>query len=666
MKKIFFTSAVLLSGMVSYAQFTYNYLKAADQYYSKEDYNSAATYYEKYLDSHSKKVKPDTYKPYVAVAEEKHKVIKVSSEQEAVYKLAESYRNLHNYGKAAPYYASVMQLDQTSSFPLAAYYYAVSLRALAKYEDAAQAFRNFLNNYTINDKFSEAAKRELQNLEFITAQLNKKDLSQYSVRKAPADLNTTGASYAPLWSNGSNLIFTSTRPDSSFQKNHTYINRLYTADYEEGQVSNIRLLQLDQPEGLHQGAACLSPDGQLLFLTRWHIEHGKKISAIYVARKKGEGWSDPAIMDTLVNKPGSNTQQPYILGDGKTLLYASDRGDGYGGFDLWYAILDETGKPLQTANLGEVVNTAGNEQAPFYHAATGTLVFSADNRTGMGGYDFFSSKGNIGNWKAPVNMGYPVNSVKDDIYFTSRSNNKNLLDEVLLGTDRDAACCLELFFVHRNRPAKQLSGIVVSCDSYAPLAGAEVNIIDTVNNKVVFTHRTAADGSYAFTVDDFLPLKAVATADGYTTNSQQIPVPLDEDTAAITAPALCLVKLVTPESSVVLDNVYYDFNKATLQEASFVSLDKLVQLLTANPDMHIELSAHTDSKGKPAFNQRLSEARAKSCVDYLVNKGIDPSRLTYKGYGDTQPIAPNTNDDGSDNPEGRQKNRRTAFTIIKK
>lgn len=665
MKKIFFTSAMLLSAMASYAQFTYNYLKAADQYYSKADYNSAATYYEKYLGSRNKTIKPDTYKPYAAVSVPKNKTVKVSSEQEAVYKLAESYRNLHNYGKAAPHYESVMELDKTN-FPLASYYYAVSLRALAKYEEAAQAFRNFLNSYTTNDKFTEAAKRELQNLEFITAQLSKKDLSQYDVTKAPAALNTTGASYAPLWSNGSNLIFTSTRPDSSFQKNHTYINRLYTADYEAGQVSNIRLLRLDQPEGLHQGAACLSPDGQLLFLTRWHIDHGKKISFIYTARKNGDGWNDPVPMDVMVNTAGNNTQQPYLLGDGKTLLYASDRADGYGGFDLWYATLDESGKPLQTANLGEVINTAGNEQAPFYHAATGTLIFSADNRIGMGGYDFFASKGNVGSWKAPVNMGYPVNSVKDDIYFTSRSNNKNLLDDVLLGTDRAAECCLELFFVHKNRPLKQLSGIVVSCDNQTPLAGAAINIIDTVNNKVVFTHTTGADGSYAFTVPDFLPLKAIANANGYTTNSEQITVPLNDETEAMTVPVLCLVKLTTPEAPVVLENVYYDFSKATLQEASFASLDKLADLLTANPDMHIELSAHTDSKGKAALNQRLSEARAKSCVDYLVSKGIDPSRLTYIGYGATQPIAPNTLEDGSDNPEGRQKNRRTAFTIIKK
>ncbi|MCW3467598.1 OmpA family protein [Chitinophaga nivalis] len=665
MKKICFTAAVLLSGMMSYAQYTYNYLKAADQYYKNQDYNSAIQYYEKYLGSRNKTVKTDSYKPYAATSGAKTKVVAVSSEQQAVYKLAESYRNLHNYQKAAPNYETVIASDK-GSFPLAGYYYAVSLRALAKYEEATKAFQQFLDRYPENDLFKTAAGRELENLRFITTQLGRKDLALYDVRKAPAALNTTGASYAPVWNPNGALIFTSTRPDNAASKNHTYVNRLYTADYANGQANNIKPFDLDQPASLHQGAVSLSPNGELLFLTRWHIDHGKKTSALYVAHKNGDGWSKPVLLDSLVNTAGSNTQQPFVLPDGKHLLYSSDKPGGHGGFDLWSAVIDETGKPLETTNLGEVINTAGNEQSPFYHEATNTLVFSADSRTGMGGYDFFASKGRIGSWKEPVNMGYPVNSIKDDIYFASRSNNKNILDEVLLGTDRAAECCLELFYVHKNRLAKQLSGTVVACDDNTPVVGAEVRVVNTVSNQVIYTHMTGADGSYAFTVDEFLPLKAEANATGYTPGTQQIAVPADEDAAGLTAPVLCLTKIVTPASPEILENVYYDFNEATLLPASFVSLDKLVRLLNEHPEMEIELSAHTDSKGSKKLNQRLSEARAKSCVDYLVEKGIAVSRLTYKGYGASQPVAPNTLPDGSDNPEGRQQNRRTAFTVLKK
>lgn len=663
MKKIIFTTAILLTGMMSYAQFTYDYLKAADQYFRKEDYNSAAQYYEKYLGTKSKAFRPETYKPYAAAADARKKAVPVSNEQQAVYKLAESYRNLHNFQKAAPYYETVLEFDN-KSFPLAAYYYAVSLRALGKYEEAEKAFHNFLNGYGTNDSYSVAAAREVNNLAFINAQLNKRDLSAYEVRKAPSALNTTGASYAPVWTAAGSLLFTSTRPGA--EKNNVYINRLYTADYADGQTSNIKLLGLPQPAALHQGAVSLTPDGQQLFITRWQVDHGKKISAIWVSRKNGENWSEPVLLDGVINAPGTNTQQPYVLPDGKYLVYASDRAGGYGGFDLWYAELDAAGKPLTTANLGEVINTAGNEQAPYYHAATSTLVFSSDGRTGMGGFDFFSSKGTIGHFQQPVNMGYPVNSVKDDIYFASRSNNRNILDDVLLGTDRAAECCLELFFLHKARAPRQLSGVVVACNSNTPVAGAEVRIIDTINNKVITTRNTAADGSYAFTIEEFQPLVAVANATGYTSNTQQIAVPANEDTAAISAPVLCLAPIVPPPSPVTLENVYYDYDKSSLKPESFTSLDKLAALLQQNPAMEIELSAHTDSIGGKAYNQRLSEARAKSCVEYLVEKGIDRSRLTYKGYGASQPVVPNSMPDGTDNPEGRQKNRRTTFTVLKK
>ncbi|HVI43517.1 MAG TPA: OmpA family protein [Chitinophaga sp.] len=665
MKKLLFTTAALLSAWIADAQFSYDYLKAADQYYRKEDYNSAAQYYEKYLGARNKTLKPETYKPYAAVTASKKKLAPVSSEQDATYKLAESYRNLHNYKKAAPYYETVLEFSK-AGYPLASYHYATSLRALGKYEDARKAFRNFLGEYATNDNYRNAATREVRNLDFIITQLERKDQHLYQVKKAPAALNTTGASYAPVWTSAGQLIFTSTRPDSSFSKNHVYINRLYTADYADGQTSNIKQLGLAQPESLHQGAASISPDGQLLFLTRWHLDHGKKISAIWCSHKSGDKWSEPVLLDAVINTPGSNSQQPFVLPDGKGLLYASDKPGGRGGFDLWVAALGPDGKPVNSANLGEVINTADNEQAPYYHAATSTLVFSTDGRTGMGGYDFFASKGNIGAWKEPVNLGYPVNSVKDDIYFASRSNKRNLLDDVLLGTDRAAECCLELFFLHKVRAPRQLSGIVVSCEDNTPLSGAAVNVIDTVTNTVVATRNTGTDGSYAFTVEEYLPLKAVANADGYTTNAQQIAVPADEDIDGITAPVLCLTKIVTPPSPTALNNVYYDFDEATLKPESHTSLDKLVQLLTANPEMQIELSAHTDGKGTAKHNQRLSEARAKSCVEYLVSKGISADRLTYKGYGATQPVAPNTLPDGSDNPEGRQQNRRTTFTILKK
>jgi outer membrane protein OmpA-like peptidoglycan-associated protein len=665
MKKIIAIGIIHCCLATAQAQFTYDYLRAADNYYKKADYYSAAQYYEKYLGTAAQKMKTEDYNPYTAAAAPvKKNNAPVSSRQQALYRVAESYRLLHDHTKAAQYYEQSVSSNATE-FPLARYYYAEELRALANYEEAEKQFNLFLDGHTADDKYTESARKELMSLRFIQTQLRKKDLKLYNVQKAAEPLNVEGANYAPSWLNDNTLLFTSTRIEEGRSQGH--INRVYTSTVVDGTPANIQLLGLPQAAALHQGVTSLTPDGNTLFLTRWTITGGKKLSSIYSSRKTGKGWSEPVLLDSLINAAGSSTQQPFVMPGGKYLLYASDRAGGFGGFDLWYAELDETGKPVRTANLGDVVNSVYDEQAPYYHAASNTLVFSGNGRVGMGGYDFFYSKGNIGSWTAPVNFGYPVNSVKDDIYFVSRGSARNILEDVWLSSDRAATCCLELFYLKKIQPKKQVMGQVVSCDDKTPLAGVTVRIIDTLQHKVVYTQTTNAQGGYAFTLDEFQPLKAEATISGYTGGSLSFEAPVDAETDELMNPAICLVKEVLPvETPIVMENVYYDFDKATLKPESYASLDKLVDLLNAHPDINIELSAHTDNLGSERYNLRLSEARAKSCVAYLISKGIDKNRLQAKGYGSSMPVAPNRHDDGTDNPEGRQQNRRTEFKVLGK
>jgi OOP family OmpA-OmpF porin len=666
MKKIFATGIICCSLIAARAQFTYDYLKAADNYYKKADYYSAAQYYEKYLGTASQKLKKEEYSPYtVPSSAVKKNNVPVSSRQQALYRVAESYRLLHDHAKAATYYSQTLDASG-SEFPLARYYYALELRALAKYEESEKEFNHFLDAHRTDDQYSESAKKELMSLRFIQTQLKKKDLKLYSVQKAATPLNTEGANYAPVWLNENTLLFTSTRVDSTAGKNQSHINRVYTTPVTDGATGEVKPLPLPQANAMHQGVVSLTPNGNTLFLTRWTIVSGKKVSGIYSSSKSGNGWGEPVLLDSFINATGASTQQPFVMPGGKYLLYASDKAGGYGGFDLWYAELDEAGKPLRTANMGDVINTAYDEQAPYYHAPSSMLIFSGNGRIGMGGYDFFYSKGSMEKWAAPVNFGYPVNSVKDDIYIVSKGSARNVLEDVWLSSDREAVCCLELFYLKKMLPRKQVSGQVVSCDDKTPLPGVTINIVDTLQNKVVYTQTTAGDGNYSFTIDEFQPLKAVATISGYSNGSLPFYAPIDEEAEALINPAICLVKDVPPvEEAVVMDNVYYDFDKATLKLASHASLDKLVALLNAHPEIVIELGAHTDNIGNETYNQRLSEARAQSCVNYLISKGIDKSRLQAKGYGSTQPIAPNTKDDGSDNPDGRQMNRRTEFKVLK-
>lgn len=667
MKKIIATGIIACSLITANAQFTYDYLRAADNYYKKADYYSAAQYYEKYLGTSKQKLKKEEYSPYtVPSSAVKKNNAPVSTKQLALYRVAESYRLLHDHTRAAQYYAQTLEAN-ASEFPLARYYYSVELRALGNYDQAEKEFNRFLDEHTSEDQYTESAKKELMSLRFIQAQLKKKDLKLYNVQKAGTPINTEGANYAPVWLNENTLLFTSTRIDSARGKDQTHINRVYTTPVNEGVTGEVKLLSLSQANTQHQGVVSLTPDGNTLFLTRWMITGGKKVSGIYSSTKNGNDWSEPVLLDSLINASGASTQQPFVMPGGKYLLYASDKAGGYGGFDIWYAELDGSGKPIRTENLGPVINSIYDEQAPYYHAPSSTLVFSGNGRVGMGGYDFFYSKGDIDKWTLPVNFGYPVNSVKDDIYFVSKGSARNVLEDVWLSSDREAVCCLELFYLRKLLPRKQVSGKVVACEDQLPLQGVTINILDTVQNKVVYTQTTAGDGNYSFTLDEFQPLKAVATISGYGNGSLPFYTPVDEEADLLVNPAICLVKDVPPvDEAIVINNVYYDFDKATLKKESSASLDKLVSLLNAHPDITIELSAHTDNKGNDEYNQRLSEARARSCVEYLISKGIDKGRLQAKGYGSSQPIAPNVNEDGSDNAAGRQMNRRTEFKVLGK
>jgi OOP family OmpA-OmpF porin len=407
----------------------------------------------------------------------------------------------------------------------------------------------------------------------------------------------------------------------------------------------------------------ITPDGNTMFLTRWSINKNQKSSSIYKSVRKEDKWSDPEKLDESINVPGANTQQPFVTPDGKYLLYASDRSGGQGGFDLWYAELAD-GKPGSSANMGSIINTSYDEQAPYFHDASQSLVFSSNGRVGMGGYDFFQSRGSMGNWKEPVNFGYPVNSVKDDIYFTSKGNARNMLEDVLLSSDRDAACCLELFFLKKMRPLRQLSGRIVSCDPAQPLSGATVTVMDTINNKTIITKEVGADGSYSFEMEGYQSLKVKADAKGFFGNSVNVGVPADMEEESMSYPDLCLVPVPKVDETFVIKNVYYDFDKSDLKPESFPALDEIVRMLNYNPNMVIEIGAHTDSKGTDSYNQKLSEARARSVVDYLMSKGIATERLSSKGYGEKNPVAENSIN-GKDNPAGRELNRRTEFKVLK-
>ena len=664
MKKVLLIAQfALCTGGALHAQVTYDYLKAADNYYAKGDYYSAAQYYEKYLGAGKDQINKNEYDPYsVQSKTAKASKVAVSNRHQAVYKAAEAYRLLNYPAKAEPFYKQVISFDSTGTeFPLAKYWYGKTLRALERYEEAEAAFSSFLTTYSTADKYNDNAKVEVKSLAFIQKELKKKELKFFTINPLVA-VNGAGGNSAPVLLNDNTLLFTSARPEKDAATKN-YVNKIYQASYSDSSVGSVVKADIPALANVHQGAVSVTPDGNTIFLTRWSIDKdGKRASSIYKSTKNGNSWGEPVALDASINVAGVNNQQPFVMPDGKTLVFSSNREGGFGGFDLWAATLDASGNASNPVNLGESINTTFDEQAPYYHNPSGTLVFATNGRVGMGGFDLFSSKGTLGNWATPENLGYPVNSVKDDIYFASKGPARNMLGEVILSSDRNSACCLDLFVLHKEKPLKKISGTVIACENGQPVNNAVVKVVDG-SNQTIYTKTTGSDGAYNFTLEEFMPLTAYASAAGYNDTTLAFNNPGDADEEFLSNPAICLTKPLPPpppvDTIIVMNNVYYAFDKATLKTESYPALDEVVDMLNKYSNLVIEIGGHTDDKGSDKYNQKLSQARAQSCVDYLISKGIAKDRLVAKGYGESMPIADNST------PEGQQKNRRTEFKVLK-
>lgn len=644
------------------AQYVYDYKRTADVYFEAKDYYSAAQYYTKALGTF--KIKPEQILPY-AVEKGGKEPGKLKDYEAVIYRLAESYRQFNDYGNAETNYEQVVSYNNNTLFPYARFWYGVSLRANGKYEEALEQFREFKQQYTRMDEIGTRAALEIACCEFAIAE--EKRLPGYIITKITGDVNEGGANYAPALLGKDMLLFTSSRPDSSLiekvkksKKANPYVNGLFLAQGSGNNFSNTKPVNIPEAKGIDQGAASVSPDGSTLYFTRWTTRNNVKVASIYISTRQSADWSEPKALGANVNVEGYNSLQPFVTSDGKYLLFASNRPGGLGKNDLWYCALDGN-TPGAARNMGTNINTRDEEQAPFYDSEKKMLVFSTDGRVGLGGLDFFSSEGNFASWAAPKNLGKPLNSPKDDIYFTT-SDKTHPMRGGYISSDRESVCCLEVFSI--KKISKTVSGLVLDCENNLPLTGAKITLLDTIAQKVLKQITLDETGRYRFDVEPQKQYKIMAEKEQYF--SKAIYFNTDEltRTDSLENPEICLKRFEIGKP-IILKDIYYDFDKATLRPQSLIVLDTVVSIMQDNPNIIIEMSAHTDSKGKDAYNMKLSQRRAQSCVDYLSSKGISSSRMIAKGYGETKPIAPNTQPNGKDNPDGRQLNRRTEFKVLR-
>ena len=415
----------------------------------------------------------------------------------------------------------------------------------------------------------------------------------------------------------------------------------------------------------NEGAQSLSADGNWMFFTACGREDGRGSCDIYFSQWQGNGWSKPVNIGMPVNSPYWESQ-PSFSSDGKTLIFVSNRPGGRGGKDIWSATIqsiNSKGVPLfgDLINLGPNINTSKDETSPFIHHDNKTLYFSSDGWAGMGGMDLqFSRKMENDEWRAPVNLGFPINTPGDEIgliinakgnraYFSSNGRED--------GVDDTNIYMFNLPEPIRPNPVLYVKGRVYDIETGETLP-ADFELKDLSSGEVVVTtqsNRFSGEFLVCLPVGGKFAFKAAHPGymfysghfDLHNNHSIDEPYQLDIGLQPVRAGA-----------KMVLENIFFELDSYDLRDESKIELDGLVEFLIENPDVSILIGGHTDNIGQAAYNQSLSESRAKAVNGYLINKGVDASRLKYKGFGMNQPIADNETE------QGRAKNRRTEITIL--
>ncbi|MFA5329101.1 MAG: OmpA family protein [Prolixibacteraceae bacterium] len=415
----------------------------------------------------------------------------------------------------------------------------------------------------------------------------------------------------------------------------------------------------------NEGAQTISSDGKLLFFTACTRNDGRGSCDIYFSRNKGGEWSVPENAGEPVNSP-SWESQPSISANGESLYFVSNRKGGKGGMDIWKCKLNgfsDWGTPIwgDAVNLGDSVNTPGNEMSPFIHSDGKTLYFASDYWPGMGGFDiFYCRQKNDTVWSKHQNIGYPINSHKDEQGLVVDASGKN----AYYSSDRPGSkgmdiYSFELYKDARPTPVSYIKGKVIDEDSGDPVC-AQVELIDVDDSSSIIKGESCWDkGEFLMCLPLGKEYAFNVSKEGYLFYSDNFQL---KEKKEIIDPYILEIKMKKIEvgGAVILRNVFFNTGSYDLLPESKAELQKLTDFLNQNKNVDIEIEGHTDNVGGQEMNQKLSKSRAEEVFMYLVNNGIDEKRMKYNGYGFSMPLSSN------DTPEGRALNRRTEFRIIKK
>ena len=543
-------------------------------------------------------------------------------------KMAECYRRINYTQKAIAAYNNAIRYKQTDSMTYL--YLAQQLMKNAQYKEAEKQFQTAL------DSMGNNASMELRTL--ATTGLHsaqkaprwKKEGSDYTIKRENL-FNSRRADYSPVLGGEDNdrLFFTSTRNQAKGDElsgitGTKNADIFYSQKDDKGKWQRPEVIDTELNTDWDEGACCLSPDGRTMYLTQCKTDPDyPRFATIVTSQRSDAAWSKATELK-MTNDTLSTFAHPAVSPDGQWLYFVSDMPGGMGGYDIWRVRLTTNGVG-GVENVGAPINTAGDEKFPTFRP-NGDLYFSSDGHEGMGGLDIYIAKPNSNGWRIE-HPGFPLNSQGDDFGMTF----EGMKNQGFFSSNRgDGKGWDHIYSFYNPEIIQTVKGWVYEQDGYE-LTQAVVYMVgnDGTNMKL----SVKGDGSFTQEIKAGVDYVLLGTCKGFLNHQEHIkvePVKKSEEyvlqfpLASITAPVL-------------IDNIFYDFDKATLRPESASALDELVVLLKENPNVTIELSAHTDYKGSAEYNKRLSQRRAESVVKYLTEHGIENERLTPVGYGKEMP-----------------------------
>ncbi len=600
-----------------------------------------------------------------------------------------------------PHFEKAIKLNPNVA-PDVQYHYGIGLHLTMQFDKAIAAFNKYKTTLVSKDPaVLEDVDKRIEECK-IGKELVKNPVRVF-IDNFGRPVNTKYPEYGAIISaDESIMIFTSRRNTSTgadqLEPGDTdYGEDLFITEKIGGKWTEPKNMGSQINTNFHDATTAIAPDAQSMIMYR---DSKKGDGNLWWCNLVGDVWSKPVLMNKYINTKSHETSASFS-NDGKTLYFVSNKPGGFGSHDIYVTTWNEVEQDWGEAkNLGPTINTKHREEAVFFHPDGKTLYFSSRGHETMGNFDVFkSTMQKDGTWGKPENMGYPINTVDDDVFFVINASGrrgyyssfredglgeKDIYMITFLGPEKPFQLNSEdNLLASIAKPVSEkviekqvatlkritiLKGVISDCKTLKPV-GATLELIDVDENKTLATFESnSTTGKYLVSLPSGKNYGLIVRKENYLFHSENFNIP---ETAAYeeVQKDICL-KSIDIGSIIVLKNIFYDYNKATLRDASKNELDRLIKLLNENPTIKIELSAHTDSRGGDSYNEKLSLRRAESCVEYLIKNGIATDRLVSKGYGEKMLIK--TDDEiaklkfEDEKEAAHQENRRTEFKILAK